>query len=108
MLGPTFTPMGPVVVTKDEIEDDRNLKLTTTLNGKVMQSTSTSDLVYGVREIVAHFSKWYRFMPGDVISTGSPSGVGFARKPPVFMKPGDTVAITVEGVGTLENPVKGA
>jgi 2-keto-4-pentenoate hydratase/2-oxohepta-3-ene-1,7-dioic acid hydratase in catechol pathway len=105
---PTFTPMGPVVVTKDEIEDDRNLRLTTTLNGAVMQSTSTSDLVYGVREVVAHFSKWYRFVPGDVISTGSPSGVGFARKPPVFMRAGDVVAVTVEGVGTLENPVKAA
>jgi 2-keto-4-pentenoate hydratase/2-oxohepta-3-ene-1,7-dioic acid hydratase in catechol pathway len=105
---PTFTPMGPVVVTKDEIADDRALSLTTTLNGKVMQSTSTSDLVYGVREVIAHFSKWYRFVPGDVISTGSPSGVGFARKPPVFMRDGDVIAVTVEGVGTLRNPVKGA
>lgn len=103
---PTFTPMGPVVVTKDEIKDDRNLRLTTTLNGTVMQSTSTSDLVYGVREVVAHFSKFYRFVPGDVISTGSPSGVGFARKPPVFMRDGDVVAVTAEGVGTLENPVR--
>jgi 2-keto-4-pentenoate hydratase/2-oxohepta-3-ene-1,7-dioic acid hydratase in catechol pathway len=73
-----------------------------------MQSTSTSDLVYGVREVVAHFSKFYRFMPGDVISTGSPSGVGFARNPKVFMRNGDVVAVTAEGVGTLENPVKAA
>jgi 2-keto-4-pentenoate hydratase/2-oxohepta-3-ene-1,7-dioic acid hydratase in catechol pathway len=105
---PTFTPMGPVVVTKDEIKDDRALSLTTTLNGTVMQSTSTSDLVYGVREVIAHFSKWYRFVPGDVISTGSPSGVGFARKPQVFMRAGDVIAVTVEGVGTLENPVQAA
>ena len=105
---PTFSPLGPAIVTKDEIKDPHNLKLQTRLNGTVMQDTNTDDLVFKVPELLAYFSKWHRFLPGDVFTTGSPSGVGFARKPPVFMKPGDTVAITVEHVGTLENPIVAA
>jgi len=102
---PTFSPLGPMIVTKDEVTDPHNLKLQTRLNGKVMQDTNTDDLVFTVPELLAYFSKWHKFLPGDVFTTGSPSGVGFARKPPVFMKPGDTIAITVERVGTLENPI---
>ena len=102
---PTFCPMGPVLVTRDEIADPHELKLITTLNGQVMQSANTNDLVFRLPEIIAYFSKWYQFLPGDVITTGSPSGVGFARDPQVFMRAGDVVAITVDGVGTLSNPI---
>ncbi|MGE0226109.1 MAG: fumarylacetoacetate hydrolase family protein [Rhodospirillaceae bacterium] len=102
---PTFTPMGPVVVTKDEVPDPYDLQLTTTLNGEVMQSTKTDDLIFKIPEMIAHFSKWFAFKPGDVVTTGSPSGVGVGRKPPKFMKAGDTVAITIERIGTLSNPL---
>jgi 2-keto-4-pentenoate hydratase/2-oxohepta-3-ene-1,7-dioic acid hydratase in catechol pathway len=102
---PTFSPMGPVMVTRDEIKDPHDLDLKTTLNGQVMQSTNTDDLVFGLPRLIAHFSRWMRFRPGDVFTTGSPSGVGYGRKPKLFMKPGDTVAVTVEGVGTLSNPI---
>lgn len=100
---PTFTPCGPVMVTADEIADPQDLQLTTTLNGKVMQSTRTDDLIFGVAEIVAYFSKWYRFEPGDLVTTGSPAGVGFGRDPKVFMKPGDLIEVEIEGIGRLSN-----
>ena len=102
---PTFCPMGPVMVTRDEIKDPHDLDLKTTLNGKIMQSTNTSDLVFKLPRLIAHFSRWLRFRPGDVVTTGSPSGVGYGRKPKLFMKPGDIVAVTVEGIGTLSNPI---
>lgn len=105
---PTFSPLGPAIVTKDEVKDPHKLKLQTTLNGKVMQDTNTDDLVFKVPELLAYFSRWHKFLPGDVFTTGSPAGVGFGRKPQVFMKPGDTVAITVQSVGTLENPIVAA
>jgi 2-keto-4-pentenoate hydratase/2-oxohepta-3-ene-1,7-dioic acid hydratase in catechol pathway len=102
---PTFCPCGPVIVTKDEIVDPHDLQLTTTLNGEVMQSTKTDDLVFNLPQIISYFSFWYRFRPGDIVTTGSPAGVGVGRKPPVFMKPGDVVEIEVEGIGTLSNPI---
>jgi acylpyruvate hydrolase len=102
---PTFCPMGPVLITSDEIADPHSLNLTTTLNGVVMQSANTRDLLFGLNEMIAYYSKWYRFEPGDLVSTGTPSGVGFARSPKVFMKSGDIVSVQVDGVGTLTNPV---
>ncbi len=102
---PTFAPMGPVLVTKDEIKDPHKLALTTRLDGVLMQESNTDDLVFGIRELIGYFSRWYRFMPGDVFTTGSPAGVGVARKPPVFMKAGSRVEVTVEGIGTLSNPI---
>ncbi len=102
---PTFTPMGPVLVTADEIDDPHDLRLTTTVNGEIMQDASTGDLIFPIERIVAHFSQWYSFMPGDVITTGSPSGVGYGRDPRVFLRPGDVVEISVTGIGTLSNPV---
>ena len=105
---PTFSPMGPYLVTRDEVADPHNLDLTTTLNGQLMQSANTSDLVFKLPDLIAYFSKWYQFLPGDVITTGSPSGVGFARNPKVFMKPGDVVAIEIKGIGTLSNPIAAA
>lgn len=101
---PTFTPMGPVIVTKDEIADPAALHLVTTLDGEIMQDTLT-ELVFPIERLIAHYSQWYRFRAGDVVTTGSPSGVGFGRDPKVFMKPGQRVEITIEGIGTLSNPI---
>lgn len=100
---PGFTPCGPVIVTKDEISDLYDLQLQTRLNGTVMQDTKTDDLIFKVAEVVAYYSQWYRFHPGDIVTTGSPSGVGVGRDPQVFMHAGDTVEVELEGVGTLVN-----
>jgi 2-keto-4-pentenoate hydratase/2-oxohepta-3-ene-1,7-dioic acid hydratase in catechol pathway len=102
---PGFAPMGPCVATLDEIADPADIHVTSRLNGNVMQDASTRDLIWSIPELIAHYSTWYRFEAGDVMTTGSPAGVGFARKPPIFLKPGDTVSVTVDGVGTLVNPV---
>lgn len=104
-LFPTFCPMGPAIVTADEIGDPAKLRVQTRLNGETMQDANTSDLVFNVAQIIAYYSKFFAFMPGDVIATGSPSGVGFGRKPPVFMKAGDTIEVEIEGIGILSNPV---
>ena len=100
---PGFTPCGPVIVTKDEISDPHDLHLQTRLNGEIMQDTRTDDLIFKLPEIISYYSQWYRFRPGDVVTTGSPSGVGVGRDPQVFMHAGDTVEIELEGVGILKN-----
>lgn len=102
---PTFTPMGPAFVTANEIPDPHDLELNTRVNGEVMQETNTSDLIFSISHAISHFSKWYLFRPGDVITTGSPSGVGYGRDPKIFLKSGDIVEVTVTGLGTLSNPV---
>jgi len=102
---PTFCPIGPALVTVDEVPDPHDLRLTTRLNGQVMQSAHTGDLIFRLAETIAYFSRWYRFSPGDVITTGSPDGVGYARNPQVFMKHGDIVEVEVSRVGILRNPV---
>ena len=102
---PSFTPMGPAFVTSNEIPDPHNLELSTLVNGEVMQKTNTSDLIFSISHTISHFSKWYLFQPGDIITTGSPSGVGYGRDPKIFLKSGDIVEITVTGLGTLSNPV---
>jgi 2-keto-4-pentenoate hydratase/2-oxohepta-3-ene-1,7-dioic acid hydratase in catechol pathway len=104
---PTFAPLGPFIVTKDEVANPHDLSLTTRLNGKVMQAAHTSDLIWPISRLISYFSRWYPFRPGDILTTGTPAGVGFARKPPVFMGDGDVVEITVEKVGTLRNPIVG-
>lgn len=101
----TFAPMGPYLVLKDEIPDPHNLDLTLTLNGQVMQHSNTKNLIFNVFDLVAYMSQVFTLEPGDVVSTGTPAGVGFARKPPVFLKPGDVVRIEIAGLGVLENPV---
>lgn len=102
-LLPSFTPCGPVFVTRDEIADPHILQLTTRLNGQVMQSTKTDDLIFKLPAMISYFSRWYSFSPGDIVTTGSPSGVGFGRNPKVFMHAGDTVEVEIEGIGTLTN-----
>ena len=103
---PTFCPMGPVLATKDEVPDPANVKLKTRLNGKVMQDANTDDLVFGVVQLIEYYSQFYLFRPGDVITTGSPSGVGYGRNPKLFMKAGDVVEVEVEGIGILRNPLQ--
>jgi acylpyruvate hydrolase len=105
---PTFCPLGPVIVTRDELPDADRLPLTTTVNGKVMQSANTDDLVFGVAKLIEYYSQFLMFRPGDVITTGSPAGVGYGRNPKVFLRPGDTVQVTAKGIGTLSNPVAAA
>ena len=103
---PTFCPMGPCIVTKDELPDPANVQIQTRLNGKVMQDANTDDLVFSVVQLIEYYSQFYRFLPGDVITTGSPSGVGFGRSPKVFMKRGDVVEVEVKQIGILRNPIE--
>ena len=103
---PTFCPMGPCIATRDEIPDPARVRIRTRLNGKVMQDASTDDLVFGVAELIEYYSQFYLYKPGDVITTGSPSGVGFGRTPKVFMKPGDVVEVEVSQIGVLRNPIE--
>lgn len=101
----TFCPMGPWIVTKDEIEDPHDLRLVLALNGEVMQDSSTSNLIFKIPQLIAYFSRLFTLRPGDVISTGTPPGVGMALKPPRWLKPGDTMVAEIEDIGALENPV---
>jgi 2-keto-4-pentenoate hydratase/2-oxohepta-3-ene-1,7-dioic acid hydratase in catechol pathway len=101
----TFCPLGPVLVTPDEIPDPNALRLKTTLNGQVMQDWGTDDMVFGVAALIEFLSGSKTLLPGTVILTGTPHGVGFARKPPVFLKAGDSVTIEIERIGALTNPV---
>jgi 2-keto-4-pentenoate hydratase/2-oxohepta-3-ene-1,7-dioic acid hydratase in catechol pathway len=97
-------PVGPEVVTADEA-DVSDVALTTTLNGQVMQSARTSQMIVDVPSAVEYFSSFTTLVPGDVIATGTPGGVGFARKPPVWLTPGDVIEVTVESIGTIRNKV---
>jgi 2-keto-4-pentenoate hydratase/2-oxohepta-3-ene-1,7-dioic acid hydratase in catechol pathway len=102
---PSFCPMGPVLATKDEIPDPAGVALRTLLNGDIVQSANTDDLVFGVARVIAYFSQFYSFRPGDIISTGSPAGVGYGRKPQRFLRAGDVIEVQADGIGTLRNPV---
>jgi 2-keto-4-pentenoate hydratase/2-oxohepta-3-ene-1,7-dioic acid hydratase in catechol pathway len=101
----TFAPIGPAVVTRDAIADPHRLRIQLRLNGQTMQDSSTEQLIFGIDTVIAFLSETVTLEPGDVIATGTPPGVGFARKPPVFLKPGDVVEVEVEGLGVLSNPV---
>lgn len=97
---------GPWIVSADEIPDPQALSIETRLNGEVVQRSHTSRMSYPVRELIAYLSRITPLRPGDVIATGTPSGVGVARKPPLYLKPGDLVEVEIERVGTLRNPVE--
>ena len=101
----TFAPMGPAIVTADEIEDPHALRIRTIINGDVMQDSNTSDLIFKIPDLIEFLSGVFTLEPGDVISTGTPSGVGFSHKPPRWLRPGDEVVIEIEGLGQLRNPV---
>jgi len=101
----TFAPIGPCIVTADEMHDPTNLRLRTILNGTVMQDTSTSDSIFSLARLLADLSRVMTLDPGDIVTTGTPAGAGQFRRPPVFMRPGDLVTLEIEGIGTLENRV---
>ena len=103
----TFCPLGPALVTADGIPDPQKLHLTCTVNGQTVQDDSTAAMIFPVAELIAYLSEDTTLLPGTVIMTGTPSGVGFARTPPLFLAPGDTVSMTIEPIGTLTNPVVG-
>ena len=102
----TFAPCGPALVI-GEISDPQNLAITTRINGQVMQQGSTRDMIFSVAYSIAYISQLMTLEPGDIISTGTPEGVGFQRKPPVYLQPGDTVEVSIEKIGSLKNPVVG-
>ncbi len=101
----TFAPMGEYVATTDEIPDPHRLRIRLRLNGRTMQDSSTDQLIFGVPQLVESLSEHVTLEPGDVIATGTPPGVGFARKPPVWMRPGDVVEVEIEGLGVLANAI---
>jgi 2-keto-4-pentenoate hydratase/2-oxohepta-3-ene-1,7-dioic acid hydratase in catechol pathway len=102
----TFAPMGPFIVPKEQVPDPQKLAVTFTLNGQEMQRANTSLMIHNVYELVSYASHITTLHPGDVISSGSPAGVGSARKPPIYFKPGDISVCTYEGIGALRNPVR--
>ena len=100
---PRTGALGPWMVTRDEIPDPHNLAIKTRLNGEVLQDAHTSQLIFRIPELIAYISSFTTIAPGDIIATGTPAGVGFARNPPIFMKAGDVVEVDIEGIGVLRN-----
>ena len=105
---PGTCPLGPVVVTADDFGDPGDVSVETRLNGEVMQSAHASDLVFPLAYTLSYFSRWFRFEPGDVLTTGSPPGFGYSRDPQRFLRPGDLIEVSSPQVGKLSNPVIGA
>lgn len=101
----TFAPVGPCIVTADELADPQNLRVQMLLNGEIMQDQSTADMIFPIDELIAHISQFVTLEVGDLIFTGTPSGVGAARTPPRFLAPGDDIEVKIESVGTLKNTV---
>lgn len=97
---PSFAPIGPWLVTADEVPDPQALDVSLVLNGETVQSSNTSDMIFSVREIVSYMSQFMKLQPGDIIATGTPAGVGMGMTPQRFLKPGDVMEVTVEGLGT--------
>lgn len=101
----TFAPMGPHIVSADEVPDPHALDISLSIHGEVLQHSNTRELIFKIPELVAYLSSVFTLEPGDVVSTGTPAGVGVARKPPRFLRPGDDVVVRVESIGELRNPV---
>jgi 2-keto-4-pentenoate hydratase/2-oxohepta-3-ene-1,7-dioic acid hydratase in catechol pathway len=101
----TFGPFGPWLVTRDEIPEPQTLNIRCSVNGRVLQDSNTREMIFGVRDLIAFISRGITLEPGDIISTGTPPGVGFAQKPPVFLQAGDEVTVEIDGIGRLSNPV---
>lgn len=101
----TFCPMGPVILTADEVEDPQDLALKTTVNRRVLQDSSTKEMIFGVAQLISFLSRSFTLNPGDIIATGTPDGVGVFRDPKVFLQHGDSVVVEVERIGRLENQV---
>jgi len=105
---PGFGPVGPWLVTADEVPDPQALALSLSLNGETMQSSGTHDMIFSVAEIISYMSRFMRLLPGDIIATGTPEGVGMGRDPQRFLRPGDAMELTVEGLGTQRQEVVAA
>jgi 2-keto-4-pentenoate hydratase/2-oxohepta-3-ene-1,7-dioic acid hydratase in catechol pathway len=101
----TFAPMGPWIVTRDEITDPHALDISLEMGGEILQHSNTRELVFGVPALIEYISSVVTLEPGDVVATGTPAGVGFARKPPRYLRAGDEVVIRIQGIGELRNPV---
>jgi len=99
----TFCPLGPYLVTRDEVEDPHQLSIKCSVNGQVMQDSNTSEMIYRIPYLIEYLSKAFTLLPGDIIATGTPHGVGAFRDPPLWLKSGDTVTVEVEGLGSLVN-----
>jgi 2,4-didehydro-3-deoxy-L-rhamnonate hydrolase len=102
----TFAPVGPFIATKDEIPDPNHLNLWLKLNGEIMQNSSTSDFIFNVQKVVSHISQFMTLLPGDIISTGTPFGVGLGLNPPMYLKEGDVMELGIDGLGTSTQNVK--
>jgi 2-keto-4-pentenoate hydratase/2-oxohepta-3-ene-1,7-dioic acid hydratase in catechol pathway len=102
---PTFCPMGPAIVTADEIADPHQLAIGLSIDGETMQNSTTSELIFNIPALIEYLSSIAPLLPGDIVSTGTPSGVGMGRTPRRWLKPGDNVTVTIEGLGSLTNPV---
>jgi 2-keto-4-pentenoate hydratase/2-oxohepta-3-ene-1,7-dioic acid hydratase in catechol pathway len=102
----TFAPNGPFLVTADEVPDPGALRITTRLNGQIMQDSNTNQLIFNIPKIVSYFSHSFTLEPGDLIATGTPAGVGFSRKPPVYLNDGDVVEVEIERIGRISNRVQ--
>ncbi|WP_340252263.1 fumarylacetoacetate hydrolase family protein [Roseobacter sp. HKCC-CH-9208] len=105
---PTFGPTGPYLVTADEVGDPQKLGLTLSLNGEVVQDSNTDDMIFGVAKIISYMSQFMKLVPGDIIATGTPSGVGMGMKPQRFLKPGDMMEIEVKGLGAQKQTAEAA
>lgn len=101
----TFCPLGPSIVTADEIPDPQNLRIMCRVNGETLQDSNTSEMIFGVAYLISYISQYMTLEPGDIIATGTPFGVGFSRTPPIYLKTGDVCEIEIEGIGVLTNPV---
>ena len=101
----TFAPLGPFIATTDEIPAPETLRISLRLNGETLQDSNTDQLIFGIAALVSELSHFTTLEPGDVVCTGTPPGVGFARKPPVYLKGGDTMEVDIAGLGVLKNPV---
>ena len=102
---PGFTALGPALATADVVGDPSTMRLTTRVNGRVMQDAPISDMIFPLGDVIAHFARWYHFRVGDVLLTGTPAGVGVGRKPPVFLRDGDEVAVEIDRIGTLRSRI---
>ena len=101
----SFAPIGPWLVTKDEIKDPHNLRLWLSLNGKIVQDSNTDDLIFNVPYLISYISQFMTLLPGDIISTGTPAGVGLGMNPPLYLQPGDIVELGIDGLGTSKQSV---
>lgn len=101
----TFCPMGPVIATADEISDPQNLDLQCGINGETLQDDNTKNMIFGVADLISSLSHSFTLEAGDIIASGTPEGVGFSRKPPIYLTPGNTMRTYIEGIGELNNPI---